>query len=386
MGYYGHMRYLHPFILKDLQKKMVFVGGPRQVGKTTLAEEILQQSQNTDKSGLVLNWDYELDRRQILGMKWGEEHRLLIFDEIHKYKRWKNWIKGVYDKQKTTHQFLVTGSARLDVYRRGGDSLLGRYHYWRLHPFTISELPPKMTPKEALKRLMKVGGFPEPFLDGNEDEARRWRRERIDRVLKDDIRDLEPVSDIQTLSLFLDALRQRVSSMVVLANIAQDLQVSQKTLNKWLAVLENMYLVFVLRPYGNLPRAIQKPPKVYFFDNADVDGDEGARFENMVACHLLKKIHFLEDRYGYRYELRYLRDKEKREVDFVILKDGHVEELIEAKLSDEKISPSLAYYTSLLKPAKSTQIVMNIPNAYSHGQIRVESAEKALMEPGLFSR
>lgn len=187
-------------------------------------------------------------------MKWGDEHRLLVFDKIHKYKRWKNWIKGVYDKQKTAHQFLVTGSARLDIYRRGEDSLLGRYHYWRLHPFTLSELPPKMTPKEAIKRLMKVGGFPEPFLDGNEDD-----------------------------------------------------------------------------------------------------------------------------------ELRYLRDKEKREVDFVILKDGHVEELIEAKFSDEKISTSLAYYTSRLKPTKSTQIVMHIPNSYSHGHVRVESAENALTEPELFS-
>src|SRR5262249_24720459 len=160
-----------------------------------------------------------------------------------------------------------TGSARLDVYRRGGDSMLGRYHYWRLHPFSIGELPRRMSAKEGYRRLLAVGGFPEPFMDGNEVEARRFRRERFDRVLRDDVRDLAPVRNIQTLALFVDALRSRVGSPVVLSNIAEDLQVAPKTLSHWLEVLERMYLVFVVRPYTQrLPRAIRKPPKVYFFD------------------------------------------------------------------------------------------------------------------------
>lgn len=373
------MRYLQDFLVKDLKKKMVFLGGPRQVGKTTLAQAILKNDQTQrNQKGVYFNWDLDEHRRSILALKWAEEHRLIIFDELHKYKRWKNWLKGIYDTQKETHRFLITGSARLDTYRRGGDSLLGRYHYWRLHPFTLSEIPKKMTAKEALKRLMTVGGFPEPFLDGDEIEARRWRRERFDRVLRDDIRDLEPVQDIQSLALFVDALRKRVGNLVVLSNIAEDLQISHKTLKKWLQVLERMYLIFIVRPFSkNIPRAVQKPPKVYFFDNADILGDEGAIFENLVACHLLKKIHFLEDRYGYRYELRYLRDKSKREVDFVILKEEQVEELVEVKLSDQKPTAALKYYSEKLKPKKSQQIVYDLKLSYNIGKIKISPPDEA---------
>ncbi|MGD2127502.1 MAG: hypothetical protein PVG99_15595 [Desulfobacteraceae bacterium] len=192
------------------------------------------------------------------------------------------------------HSFLVTGSARLDVYRRGGDSLLGRYHYWRLHPFTLDECPAVIKPDEAYRRLMTVGGFPEQFLDGDEREARRWRRERFDRVLRGDIRDLGSIRNIQLLGLFLDSLRHGVGGMITFSNLAEDIQISPKTAKAWLELLERMYLVFTVRPYTrSLPRAVQKPPKVYFFDNADVIGDEGARFENFVATHLLKRTHFI---------------------------------------------------------------------------------------------
>jgi uncharacterized protein len=364
------MRYLTPFIDKDLSRKMVFIGGPRQVGKTTLAESILSNYKKNNKTGLYLNWDYDEDKQNILQMKWSDQDELLIFDELHKYKRWKNWLKGLYDKKKTIHRFIVTGSARLDVYKRGGDSLMGRYHYWRLHPFTLSEIPDKISSQEALSRLMTVGGFPEPFLDGDETQARRWRRERFDKIIKDDIRDLEAIKDIQTLSLFVNALRQRVGSPIVLSNIVEDLQVTHKTLSKWLLSLEKMYLLFIVRPYTkNIARAVQKPPRVYFFDNADVIGDKGAVFENLVACHLLKKLHFLEDAFGHTYELSYIRDKEKREVDFVVVKDGHVEELIEVKVSDEKVSRSLIYYANKLKPKKASQIVMNLKRPYSSNNI-----------------
>src|SRR3989339_1259779 len=208
------MRYITSFILQDLARKMVFLGGPRQVGKTTLAKVVLQGSY---PSGRYLNWDYDEDRQDILRKRWYRDSSLLVFDELHKFARWKSWIKGVYDVEKELHSFLVTGSARLDVYRRGGDSLMGRYHYWRLHPFTLSEIPNSIKPIEALKRLMTVGGFPEPFLLGHETQARRWRKERYDRILRDDVRDLEPIRNIQTMSLFLDLLRSRVGGMVVLA-------------------------------------------------------------------------------------------------------------------------------------------------------------------------
>ncbi|MBI2340149.1 MAG: ATP-binding protein [Deltaproteobacteria bacterium] len=376
------MRYLEPLILKDLQKKMVFIGGPRQVGKTTLAEAILQKYLSKNTGGVYFNWDDDEHRRDLLKKKWSDRDTLLVFDELHKYPRWKNWIKGLYDTQKKNHRFLVTGSARLDVYRRGGDSLMGRYHYWRLHPFTLSEIPEKIGPDEAFKRLMTVGGFPEPFFDNDEQEARRWRRERFDRVLKDDVRDLESVKNIQLLGLFVDALRSRVGSPTVLSNIAEDLQVAPQTLKGWLEVLERMCLVFVVRPHArNLPRAVLKPPKVYFYDNGDVLGNEGARFENLVATHLLKKIQFAEDSRGYRYELKYIRDKEGREVDFAVFRDEKLEELVEAKYGDGEVDRSLAYYAERLKPPKAAQIVADLKRSYSRGNLRVINPLEAFLEP-----
>ncbi len=363
------MRYISAHVHNDLKKKMVFVGGPRQVGKTTMAQAILNAS---TQGGRYFNWDYDEDRRDILNKRWHDRNRLLVFDDLHKYPRWKGWLKGIYDVSHEYHSFLVTGSARLDVYRRGGDSLMGRYHYWRLHPFTLDEIPPGMTPEDAYGRLMTVGGFPEPFLDGDEREARRWRKERFDRVLREDIRDLEPIRNIQLLGLFVDALRHRVGGMITLSNLAGEIEVSPKTAKAWLELLERMYLVFAVRPYSrSLPRAILKPPKVFFFDNADVIGDEGARFENLVATHLLKRLHYLEDREGHRCELHYLRDKEGREIDFVILKDGAVQELIEVKFAEENISRSLRYYVERLRPPKATQIVAMLKRPYSSGIISV---------------
>lgn len=349
---------------------MVFLGGPRQCGKTTLAKSLLAETQ-----GLYLNWDSDEDRRDILSQKWSTADELLVFDELHKFPRWKSWIKGVYDTQGGDHSIMVTGSARLDVYRRGGDSLLGRYHYWRLHPFTLSEIPQGFTKEQAFDRLMRVGGFPEPFLDGNETEARRWRRERYDRVLRDDVRDLESIRNIQTLALFVDLLRSRVGGPIVFSNLAEDLQVSTKTVQHWLEVLERMYLVFVVRPYSkNIPRATLKPPKVYFYDNADVIGDEGARFENLVATHLLKRIQFQEDTEGYRMGLHYIRDKEGREVDFVITRDGKMTELIEAKWKDDLMSKNLKYFSERLMPPRSTQIVAKLKRGFTSAKIEVVQA------------
>lgn len=363
------MRYITPFILEDLKKKMVFVGGPRQVGKTTIAKAILKAH---FPSGRYLNWDLDEDRQDILRKRWSAQNDLLIFDELHKYPRWKRWIKGIYDTAAADHSFLITGSARLDVYRRGGDSLMGRYHYWRLHPFTLDEVPEGISPEDALERLMTIGGFPEPFFEADERSARRWRRERFDRVLREDVRDLESVRNIQLLSLMLDALRHRVGGLTVLSNLAADIEISPKTAKSWLEILERMYLVFAVRPYTHsIPRAILKPPKVYFFDNADVLGDDGARFENLVASSLLKRVHFTEDYEGYRCDLRYIRDKEGREVDFVVIKEDKVAELIEVKLKDEDISKSLLYYTQRLKPLKATQIVARLKRPYTANGIDV---------------
>jgi hypothetical protein len=219
---------------------------------------------------------------------------------------------------------------------------------------------------------MDLGGFPEPFLGGDEREARRWRRERLDRVVREDIRDLESIRDVGSIGLLVDLLRERVGGLVKAANLAEDLHVSPATVAHWLGALERMYLIFQVFPYTrSLPRAIQKPPKIYFFDTADVIADGGPRFENLVAAALLKRLHFLEDRDGYRCELRYLRDKEGRQVDFVITKDGELEELIEVKYGDDEPSRWLKYYTDRLKPRRSTQLVFGLKAPYDSHGIRV---------------
>ncbi len=371
-------RYIEPYIYQDLAKKMVFLGGPRQVGKTTLCKKMCRDQ---FAGSVYLNWDSDEDRRAILHKQWPSDSPLIIFDELHKYLRWKCWIKGVYDTRINQQQYMVTGSARLDVYKRGGDSLMGRYHYWRLHPFTLDELPADISSQEGYQRLLTFGGFPEPFLLADERESRRWRRERFDRVLQEDIRDLESVKNIQILSLFVDALRERVGGLITLSNIAEDLQISPKTAKAWLAVVEKMYLAFPIYPLvKQVPRAIQKPAKVYFYDNSDVISAE-ARLENLVATTLLKRLHFLEDYYGYRCHLHYLRDKDSREVDFVTLVDGKIIDLIEVKNSDTTISTSLKYYSQKLKPQFTTQIVGQLKRSFHQDHIRVTTPIEFFKNP-----
>lgn len=362
-------RYCYPFIQHDLSKKMVFIGGPRQVGKTTLSQALCH---GQFSQGIYLNWDNDNDRKAILNKQWPTQSPLIILDELHKYPRWKQWIKGIYDTSSKEQSFLITGSARLDVYRRGGDSLMGRYHYWRLHPFTIDELPPHISSIEGYQRLLNLGGFPEPFLANDEREARRWRRERFDRILREDVRDLESVRNIQLLSLFVDALRERVGSLIILSNMAEDLQISAKTTKSWLSIIEKMYLAFPIYPLvRNVPRAIQKPPKVYFYDNADVLSNDGARLENLVATTLIKRLHFLEDYHGHRASLHYIRDKDGREVDFVTLVDNKVIDLIEVKQADTNISQNLKYYAKKLNPENTVQIVGNLKRSFDQDNILV---------------
>lgn len=366
------IRYIEPYIREDLQRKMVFIGGPRQVGKTTVSQALCQGEFAKHES---FNWDAAEDRTAVLAKHWREDAALVVFDELHKYPKWKEWIKGVYDKRPPHQQYLVTGSARLDTYRQGGDSLLGRYHYWRLHPFTLDELPQGMSLQEGFERLLRLGGFPEPFLSGNERLAKRWRRERFDRILREDIRDLESIRHLQLLALFVRALQERAGGLIVLSNLANDLQIAPATAKHWLVLIERMYITFAVYPFTQqVLRSILKPPKVYFYDNADVLSSEGARFENLVATHLLKRLHFLEDYEGCRCELHYIRDKDGREVDFATVVDGTLHELIEVKLSDDKISSSLKYYTEKLKPQRAVQIVARLPRAYDENGIQVRSA------------
>jgi predicted AAA+ superfamily ATPase len=332
-------RYLHEPIDADLAEKMVFVGGPRQVGKTTLALRLVGASSHRHPA--YLSWDDVRARPRIRRGEMPPGEPLIVLDEIHKYARWRGLVKGLFDTREPGQSFLVTGSARLDVYRRGGDSLHGRYHAYRLHPFSLAELDGDA---EVLEALLRFGGFPEPFLRGTERHWRRWQRERLDRIVRDDVRDLERVREISLIELLADALPARVGSPLSVKNLREELEVSHDTAERWIGILERLYVCFRIAPFG-APRirAVKKERKLYLWDWSAVP-DPGARWENLVASHLLKHCHFIEDTEGHRMELRFLRDTDGREVDFVVLKGNKAQFAVEAKTGEGPPGRALRYF------------------------------------------
>lgn len=342
-------------IAKDLDKKMVVLTGPRQVGKTTLAKSL--SSAWTDLE--YLNWDSGKDRKIMLRQEWNRKAGLLILDEFHKFKNWKSRIKGIYDTEGIPPRILITGSARLDIYRRGGDSLAGRYFLHRLYPLSVRELKSQIfSPRKALQQLMTLGEFPEPFFSQSEEFSRRWRKQHLERIIREDIQDLEPIRNISSLFLLVDLLRERVGSRISYTSLAEDLQVSPHTVKHWIQILEHMYILFMVTPHHhNLARAILKEPKIYFYDTGAVTGDDSAKLENIVAVSLRKWLHFLEDTKGKDVQLCYVRDKEKREVDFLVEIDKKIDLLIEVKISDDTLSRHLLYFHKKLKPRESIQLV-----------------------------
>jgi uncharacterized protein len=332
-------RYLDPFIRADLKKKMVFLGGPRQVGKTTLAQSLI--SAYRDGHPAYLNWDSDLDRRKIRSREWSKSERLIILDEIHKFKGWRNFVKGLYDTLKNTHTFLITGSARLDHFRKGGDSLLGRYFYYRLHPYSLPELGMN---QENLQQLMLYGGFPEPLLEKDDRTLKRWHIGRLSKLVRSDLRDLETVKDLDKVEVLAEELPRRVGSPLSVKSISEDLEVDPKTAKRWINILDSLYYCFQIPPYGAPKiRAVKKEQKLYLWDWSQIE-DPGYRFENMVACHLLKFCHFHADANGEKMELQYIRDKDKREVDFVVIKNKKPLFAVECKLKDRSISPHVFYF------------------------------------------
>jgi uncharacterized protein len=335
-------RYLENHIADDLREKMVFVGGPRQSGKTSLALRLLKDKRR-ERSSAYLNWDALEDRAALLAGDLPSNQPLIVLDEIHKFAGWRNLVKGYYDKHRSAVSVLVTGSARLDYYRKGGDSLQGRYHYYRLHPFSLLEVDPGGS-EDALAQLLRVGGFPEPFLDGSERFHRRWLREMSTRITHEDVRDLEHVREHTYLDLLLHHLPACVGSPLSINSLRELLQVSHESVERWVRILENLYVVFRVAPFGSgRIRAVKKEQKLYFRDWSRV-ADEGARFENLVACQLLKYCEFVEDTDGFTMELRYLRDTDGREVDFVVLRDGHPEFAVECKRGERRPAPACDYF------------------------------------------
>lgn len=341
-------RYLENQIQNDLNKKMVFLGGPRQVGKTTLSFHLLKKN----KLG-YLNWDDPQHREQILKRELPKTS-FLVFDEIHKYKSWRNYLKGLYDSYREKYKILVTGSARLDLYRFGGDSLQGRYYYLRLHQLSAAEL--KIKTSKDLNELLQLGGFPEPFLSASHTASKRWSREYRSRLIQEDITKLENIQDIGKFELGMIRLPSLVGSPLSINSLREDLEVSHKTVAHWLNILERLYAIFRLPPFGAPKiRAVKKEQKHYHYDWTLIE-EEGLRFENMIACHLMKWVHYQQDVYGEDFDLRYFRDIDGREIDFVIIKNQKPVSFIECKLADKPIGKGLKYLKERFPLAVSWQI------------------------------
>lgn len=340
-------RYLTPQILADLKRKMVFVAGPRQIGKTTLGRSIPGGTQG------YLNWDIARDRDRILAMDLPNS-RLWVFDEIHKYRAWRNYMKGLFDGRLKGQRILVTGSARLDYYRYSGDSLQGRYHLLRLHPLSVTELD--LQTKSELKELLSLGGFPEPYFEGSKAYAARWARDYRNLLVREEVTSLEQVLDLGNLELLLHRLPALVGSPLSINGLREDLRVDHKTVSKWIAILERLYAVFRLAPFGPPSvKAVAKAQKHYHFDWSVVP-DSGARFENLVASHLLKWVHYRQDTEGADLELRYFRASDGREVDFVVIDREKPILLVEAKLADAPVGTGLYYLQHRYPDAEAWQI------------------------------
>lgn len=400
-------RYLAPSI-QDLcfsDHKIAFVSGPRRCGKTILAKMMLEAR----GSGAYGSWD-DIEFRRI----WAKHPKrvvppkddgavpLVVLDEIHKARAWKQNLKGVYDTLEHPADILVTGSARLAVYRKGSDSLLGRYLPFRLHPFTMREMQtPESIPPAAvldslfsrslrgsrsdgalLENLMEYGPFPEPLLARSAKKARIWRRTRVEAIIRQDLRDLTRIPELSRVEMLAALVPERVGSPFSTASLREELEVSHNTVKRWLLLLREVYYLFEIKPYQRrIARSLKKEGKVYLWDWAEVAG-RAARFENLVAGHLLKACHYWTDTGEGAFDLHYLRNKEKQEIDFLVTRDGSPWLPVEVKLSEADPSPNWRKFLGMLPCRRALQVVLApghwIEHRIGHASVLVASASEAL--------
>jgi predicted AAA+ superfamily ATPase len=356
-------------------RQMAFVSGPRQVGKTTTCRQLGDRYFSwdaTDHSLLFVKGQDAIAEAAKLKVI-HDKPPILIFDELHKYPRWKSFLKGFFDVYERDCRVVVTGSSRLDTYRRGGDSLMGRYFLFRMHPLSIAELLSTQLPDETLLRspaflddaqweaLNRFGGFPEPFAAATDRFSRRWQSLRHAQLLKEDARDLTRIQELPLLEVMAKILQSRSSQQLIYANLAKDVTIAPNTARSWVDVLCSLHYGFLVKPWSkNVTSALRKEPKWFLRDWSGIT-DEGQRFETLMACHLLKATDGWTD-LGYgQFELRYIRDKQKREIDFVITRDSKPWILVEAKLRDTRLSPALPHFQQLTGAAHAFQVVMHMP-------------------------
>ena len=377
------MRRCYDHVIRDhfaRNRQMLFLHGPRQVGKTTTA----RAGANALGENVYFNFD-DLDHRRLIlegpGSLANQLHleRLreapptCVLDEIHKLTEWTTFLKGLFDSYGAKTRILVTGSARLAAFGAGGESLMGRYLSYRMHPLSVAELvrskpsqkllaPPRPIDADAFATLQRFGGFPEPYLRGEERFWRRWRGLRSELLFREDLRDLTRVQETARVEVVAELLRTRVGGLVSFASLARDVRASVDSIRRWLETLESLHYCFAVRPWHrNVTRALRKEPKYYLWDWSLVD-DPGARAENLVACALLKAVHFWTDAGHGDFDLRFVRDKEKREVDFAVIRDGTVWFLVEVKQRGAApISPALRRFQEQTGAEHALQVALDLP-------------------------
>jgi len=349
-------RYIQSYIYKDISHKIILLTGPRQCGKTTLAKQLYNSFD-------YFNYDSASHRLALKEQSWDRQKRLVIFDELHKMHHWKRWLKGIYDTEGIPPEIMVTGSARLDIHKKIGDSLAGRYFQFRLHPLDLKEALQfyQQDEEKIFSQLWTCSGFPEPFLKNNETYYRRWRRSHLDVILRQDLIDLYSGRDIQAIETLVELLKNRIGSSISYANLARDLERDPNTVKRWLQLLENLYIVFRVNPYHkNIARALLKEPKYYFYDHTYAEENHGARLENIVACALLKELNFIEDTQGISSQLYYLRTKDGKEIDFLICLNRQPKSLIEVKWAEETPVSSMKHFSQFLPGVKKIQLVKEL--------------------------
>lgn len=356
-------RYLLKEIQYTINKKLILISGPRQVGKTTLAKTI-------GSSLEYLNYDRLSDRKKILKEEWDREKDFLILDEIHKMKKWKLWLKGIYDTEENK-KIIVTGTAKLDTLKKVGDSMAGRYFQYQLFPLDLKELRVNnfRTSKENLDQLLSISGFPEPFFSDSMSFYKKWRRSHLDVIIKQDIIGLDLIKRISDLEILIDLLAERAGTLISYNSLREDLNTDDKTVKRWLVALENSYLIFKISPYSKkLKNAIKLISKYYFYDLPRV-ANEGARLENLVALSLLKETSYRNEVEGEDFALHYLRNKNQQEVDFLVCKNKIPHLMIEVKNSDDSPSKNFLYFEQeLLKQnpkIMKVQLVKNLKKEFS---------------------
>jgi len=373
------MKRIYDNVLKEHfteNRQMAFLTGPRQVGKTTTSG--FQENNNN-----YFTWDDQKDREFIIKGADNIHHNLkkeiigskpikIIFDEIHKYSKWKSFLKGFFDKYQNDYEIIVTGSARLNIYKRGGDSLMGRYFSYKMHPLTIAEIlnnnlsenlirHPQKIDKQTLEQLLEFGGFPEPFLKANKRFYNKWQKLRTEQFFYEDLRDLTKVQEIAQIQMLAEILKNQTGQLINYSKLALDINVSVDTIRRWISILESMYNIFVIRPwYNNVPKSLRKQPKIYLWDWSNVS-DKGARYENFIASHLLKAVNYWTDTGLGDFNLFFLRDKLKREVDFLVTQNNHPWFLVEVKSSSNRnINPNLKYFQSKINAEFAFQVVNDL--------------------------